>query len=51
MEAARGTGWGAQTLSGATTDAGKIMCDILGDAAYRANLVGVLAGRAVAAAG
>jgi carbon-monoxide dehydrogenase medium subunit len=51
MEAALGKGWGAQSLSGVTTDAGKMMSDIHGDAAYRAHLVGVMAGRAVAAAG
>jgi carbon-monoxide dehydrogenase medium subunit len=51
MEAALGKGWGAQSLSGVTTDAGKMMSDIHGDAVYRAHLVGVMARRAVAAAG
>ncbi len=51
METALGKGWTAQALSGVTTDAGKMMSDIHGDAAYRANLVGVMAKRAVAAAG
>ncbi len=51
METALGKGWTAQALSGVTTDAGKMMSDIHGDAAYRAHLVGVMAKRAVAAAG
>jgi len=51
MEAALGKGWSAQSLSGITTDAGKMMSDIHGDSAYRAHLVGVMARRAIAAAG
>jgi len=51
MEAALGKGWSAQSLSGITTDAGKMMSDIHGDSAYRAHLVGVMARRAVAQAG
>ncbi len=51
MEAALAKGWSAQSLSGVTTDAGKMMSDIHADAAYRAHLVGVMARRAVAKAG
>jgi carbon-monoxide dehydrogenase medium subunit len=51
MEAALGKSWSAQALAGVTTDAGKMMSDIHADAAYRAHLVGVMARRAVAAAG
>ncbi len=51
MESALGKGWSAHLLSGVTTDAGKMMSDIHGDAAYRAHLVGVMARRAVAQAG
>jgi carbon-monoxide dehydrogenase medium subunit len=51
MEAALAKGWSAQSLSGITTDAGKMMSDIHADAAYRAHLVGVMARRAVAKAG
>ena len=50
-EAALGKGWSAQSLKGLATDAGKMMSDIHADAAYRAHLVGVMAGRAVAKAG
>jgi carbon-monoxide dehydrogenase medium subunit len=50
-EAALGKGWSAQSLKGLATDAGKMMSDIHADAAYRAHLVGVMAGRAVATAG
>jgi carbon-monoxide dehydrogenase medium subunit len=48
MEQALAKGWSAQALAGVTTDAGRMMSDIHGDAAYRAHLVGVLARRAVA---
>jgi carbon-monoxide dehydrogenase medium subunit len=51
MEGALSKGWTAQSLAGVTTDAGKMMSDIHGDAAYRASLVGVMARRAVAQAG
>jgi carbon-monoxide dehydrogenase medium subunit len=51
MEAALAKGWSAQSLSGITTDAGKMMSDIHADAAYRAHLVGVMARRAVVKAG
>jgi aerobic carbon-monoxide dehydrogenase medium subunit len=50
MEAALGKGWSAAALNGVTADAGKMVSDIHGDAAYRAHLVGVMARRAVAAA-
>jgi len=50
MEAALGKSWSAAALNGVTTDAGKMVSDIHGDAAYRAHLVGVMARRAVAAA-
>jgi carbon-monoxide dehydrogenase medium subunit len=51
MEAALAKSWSAQALSGAATDAGRMLSDIHADAAYRAHLVGVMARRAVAAAG
>ena len=51
MEAGLAKGWSAQSLSGVTTDAGRMMSDIHGDAAYRAHLVGVMAKRAIATAG
>jgi aerobic carbon-monoxide dehydrogenase medium subunit len=50
-EAALGKGWSAQSLKGLATDANQMMGDIHADAAYRAHLVGVMAGRAVAKAG
>jgi aerobic carbon-monoxide dehydrogenase medium subunit len=50
MEAALGKSWSAAALNGVTTDAGRMVSDIHGDAAYRAHLVGVMARRAVAAA-
>jgi aerobic carbon-monoxide dehydrogenase medium subunit len=51
MEAALGKDWSAAALNGITTDAGRMVSDIHADAAYRAHLVGVMARRAVAAAG
>jgi len=51
MEAALAKGWSAQSLAGIATDASQMMSDIHADAAYRAHLVGVMARRAVAAAG
>ena len=51
MESALGKSWAAQSLAGVTTDAGKMLSDIHGDAAYRAHLVGVMAKRAVAQTG
>ena len=50
-EAALGKGWSAQSLKGLATDANQMMSDIHADAQYRAHLVGVMAGRAVANAG
>jgi carbon-monoxide dehydrogenase medium subunit len=51
MEAALGKSWSAAALDGIATDARDMVSDIHGDAAYRAHLVGVMARRAVAAAG
>jgi len=51
MEAALAKDWSAAALNGIKTDAGRMVSDIHGDAAYRAHLVGVMARRAVAAAG
>jgi carbon-monoxide dehydrogenase medium subunit len=51
MEAALGKDWSAAALNGITTDASRMVSDIHADAAYRAHLVGVMARRAVAAAG
>jgi len=51
MEAALAKDWSAAALNGIKTDAGQMVSDIHGDAAYRAHLVGVMARRAVAAAG
>ena len=50
-EAALAKGWSAQSLKGLATGAGQMMSDIHADAAYRAHLVGVMAGRAVTKAG
>jgi carbon-monoxide dehydrogenase medium subunit len=51
MEAALARGWSASALAGLAGDASQMISDIHGDAAYRAHLVGVMARRAVAAAG
>src|SRR5262245_38891603 len=51
MEAALAKDWAAAALNAIATDPGKMVSDIHGDAAYRAHLVGVMARRAVAAAG
>jgi len=51
MEAALAKGWSAQSLNGIATDASLMLSDIHADPAYRAHLVGVMARRAVAAAG
>jgi aerobic carbon-monoxide dehydrogenase medium subunit len=51
MEAALAKGWSAQALSGIATNAADMSSDIHADPAYRAHLVGVMARRAVAAAG
>jgi carbon-monoxide dehydrogenase medium subunit len=49
-ETALSKGWSADALKGISGDAGQMISDIHGDAAYRAHLVGVMARRAVAAA-
>lgn len=51
MEAALAGSWSPQALANVATSAADMMSDMHGDAAYRAHLVGVLARRAVAAAG
>jgi carbon-monoxide dehydrogenase medium subunit len=51
MEAALAKDWAAAALNGIATDAKDMVSDIHGDATYRAHLVGVMARRAVAAAG
>ena len=51
MEAALAKNWSADALKGLSGDASRMISDIHGDAAYRAHLVGVMARRAVAAAG
>jgi carbon-monoxide dehydrogenase medium subunit len=50
MEAALAGNFSAQALSGVTTDPSELLSDIHGSAEYRANLVNVMARRAVAAA-
>ena len=50
-ETALAQGWSAQALASVATSAAEMMSDIHGDAEYRAHLVGVLARRAVTAAG
>ena len=51
MEAALGADFSASALDGIAVDASDMLSDIHGDGAYRANLVKVMAKRAVAAAG
>ena len=51
MEAALSKDWSAAALSGIATDAKNLNSDIHADPAYRAHLVGVMARRAVTAAG
>lgn len=50
-EAALSASFSAGAISGLTVDAGDMISDLHGSAAYRANLVKVLTGRAVTAAG
>jgi carbon-monoxide dehydrogenase medium subunit len=51
MEAALGANWSAGALDGVKTAAGNLNSDIHASSDYRAHLVGVMAKRAVAAAG
>ncbi len=51
MEAALASNWSADAISGESIAAEDMLSDIHADAAYRANLVKVMAGRAVSAAG
>ncbi|SON54173.1 Carbon monoxide dehydrogenase medium chain [Hartmannibacter diazotrophicus] len=51
MESALASNWSPDAVAGIKVDAGDLLSDIHGDATYRANLVTVMAKRAVAAAG
>lgn len=51
MEAALASNWSADAVAGASVDAGDMLSDLHGSADYRANLVVVMAKRAVDAAG
>lgn len=51
MEAALSSNWSVDAVAGVSMDADNMLSDIHGSAAYRANLVTVMAKRAVAAAG
>ena len=51
MEAALGAEFSPEALEGLSVDADEMLSDLHGDGAYRANLVNVMAKRAVAAAG
>ena len=51
MEKALSSEWSASAISGESVAAADMLSDIHGDGAYRANLVKVMASRAVAAAG
>jgi len=51
MEAALGSDWSPASASGVDVSADDLMSDIHGSSDYRANLVKVMAGRAVEAAG
>jgi carbon-monoxide dehydrogenase medium subunit len=51
IEAALKTNWSAGALDGITISADGLMSDIHGSSAYRANLIKVMAQRAVTAAG
>jgi carbon-monoxide dehydrogenase medium subunit len=49
MEAALDRQWSPEAIAGETVDPDDMLSDIHGDGAYRANLVEVMAKRAVAA--
>lgn len=51
MEGILSSDWSADAIAGCSVDEGNMLSDIHGDSAYRANLVKVMAKRAVAAAG
>ncbi len=51
LETALASNWSADAAAGVSVDAGDMLSDIHGDGAYRANLVKVMAERAIAAAG
>ncbi|MEO9904525.1 MAG: xanthine dehydrogenase family protein subunit M [Roseibium sp.] len=51
METALAGNWSAEAVAGVSVDSGALLADIHGSAEYRANLVTVMAKRAVAAAG
>ena len=51
MEGALDSDWSGDAAAGCSVDEGNMLSDIHGDAAYRANLVKVMAKRAVASAG
>ena len=51
MESILSGDWSAGAIAGCSVDEGEMLSDIHGDSAYRANLVKVMAKRAVAAAG
>lgn len=51
MESALAANWSPSAVAGVTVDADELLSDIHGSAEYRANLVTVMAKRAVAAAG
>jgi carbon-monoxide dehydrogenase medium subunit len=51
IEQALKANWSASALDGVAISANGLMADIHGSAAYRANLIKVMAQRAVAAAG
>ncbi len=50
MESALTRSWTAQALAGVAVPAGELNSDLHASAAYRAHLIGVLAGRAVSLA-
>ncbi|NQW11520.1 MAG: xanthine dehydrogenase family protein subunit M [Alphaproteobacteria bacterium] len=51
MESALASSWSADAVKGMAVDAGTLNSDIHASAEYRAHLIGVMAGRAVTAAG